>query len=139
MGISVTPRSGHGARSNRVLVVEDDTSAAQLLHEQLAALGYSSDCAMDGNRALMMAGSGEYGAMLLDLDLPTYDGVEVLQILRKRLLVNPIGVIVITGDTSGTRRSALNREGIAAYLTKPMDLTRLDSELARIVRPSPVA
>lgn len=139
MGVLVGPRSVRGALRNRVLVVEDDPSAAQLLHEQLAALGYSSDCALDGNRALMMAGTGDYGAMLLDLDLPAYDGLEVLHMLRKRLLVNPIAVIVITGDTTGTREQALNREGISAYLTKPVDLSKLDGALARIVRPSQVA
>ena len=131
MGIELGRTDAKPPARTRVLVVEDDPAGAQLLHDQLEVLGYSSDCALDGNRALMMADSGQYGAMLLDLHIPAYDGVEVLHMLRKRLLLRPIKVIVITGDAAGTRRSDLNREGIDAYLTKPVDLTVLARELAR--------
>ena len=127
-----TPRNGAG-RIRGVLVVEDDPTGAQLLHDHLVALGYSVDCAMDGNRAMVMAGTGEYGAMVLDLRLPEYNGIEVLPMVRKRLLLNPIKVIVVSGDVAATQSHDLYREGIDLCLVKPVDFPRLDAELARIM------
>jgi CheY-like chemotaxis protein len=124
-----------GEASNRhLLLVEDDHSIAELMSEQLKSLGYSGDCALDGNRGVTMACTGDYAAMLLDLDLPEYDGVEVLHILRKRMVLRRLPVIVITGDAERTRLTDLNRETIDGYLTKPVDLAALGRELGRAMR-----
>lgn len=120
--------------TRRVLVVDDDPDSAELLHDQLERLGYAVDCAPDGNRALMMAGTGDYQLLTLDLNLPEYDGVEVLHLLRKRLLLNPIKVVVVTGDVARPRSRELNSDGIDGYLTKPIDPKVLDSEVARVLR-----
>jgi CheY-like chemotaxis protein len=124
---------GSKARDRHLLVVEDDPSNAELLSEQLEMLGYSVDCAFDGNRAVTMACSGDYATMILDLNLPEFDGVEVLRILRKRKLKNPPKVIVVSGDVQRTRVQELNAEHIDAYLTKPVDVDLLGRELARLV------
>jgi CheY-like chemotaxis protein len=124
---------GSEARDRHVLVVEDDPSSAELLSVQLEMLGYSVDCAFDGNRAVSMACSGDYATMILDLNLPEFDGVEVLRILRARKLKRPPKVIVVSGDVQRTRVQELNVEHIDAYLTKPVDLDALGRELARLV------
>ncbi len=115
-----------------MLVVEDDPATAQLLRDRLGLLGYTVECAMDGNRGVTLATTREYCAVVLDLGLPEYDGVELLHILRKRHLVNPVKVIVVTGDTDGVRRDELKREGIHGYFTKPIDFDALSSELAQV-------
>jgi two-component system, OmpR family, response regulator QseB len=119
-------------RGRHLLLVEDNPAIAELMSEQLGSLGYSVDCALDGNRGVTMACTGDYAAMLLDLDLPEYDGVEVLHILRKRMVKRRLPVIVITGDVERTRLRDLNRESIDGYLIKPVDLTALSRELARV-------
>ena len=86
-----------------------------------------------------MACTGDYAAMLLDLDLPEYDGVEVLQILRKRMVKRRLPVIVITGDVERTRLRDLNRESIDGYLIKPVDLAALSHELDRAITAAQVA
>jgi two-component system OmpR family response regulator len=121
-------------RDKRVLVVEDDLNQAALMRDVLEAHGYAVDSAMDGNRAITMACTNDYDAVLLDLGLPEYDGVEVLQVLRKRSLMHPMKVIVVTGDVAGTRKRDLNRAGIHAYLTKPVHAAVLTAELARVLR-----
>jgi two-component system, sensor histidine kinase and response regulator len=121
----------------RILVAEDNPLSAELLRDHLTSLGYEVDCAPDGNRALNMAGSGDYGLMLLDVNMPVYDGVEVLRMLRRRLLLRPIKVIVVTADRLATRREELTQDGIDGYLTKPLDLDELSGEVDRVLRSVP--
>jgi two-component system OmpR family response regulator len=116
-----------------VLLVEDDPANAELLSVQLEGLGYSVDCAFDGNRAVTLACTGDYEMMILDLNLPEFDGVEVLRILRKRMLRRPPLVIVVSGDVERTRGRELDAERIDAYLTKPVDIALLGRELARLL------
>jgi two-component system OmpR family response regulator len=120
-------------RGRQVLLVEDDPANAELLSVQLEGLGYSVDCAFDGNRAVTLACTGDYEMMILDLNLPEFDGVEVLRILRKRMLRRPPLVIVVSGDVERTRGRELDAERIDAYLTKPVDIALLGRELARLL------
>ena len=126
-GVPKQPRSRH------VLLVEDDTANAELLSAQLERIGYSVDCAFDGNRAVTLACTGDYDTMILDLNLPEFDGVEVLRILRKRMLRRPPRVIVLSGDVERTRGRELEAARIDAYLTKPLDIELLGRELTRLL------
>ena len=65
--------------------------------------------------------------------MPTYDGVEVLQFLRKRYMLHPIKVIALTGDVSDEVRLALEGKGIDSLLTKPVDLALLRREVDRLM------
>jgi len=88
--------------------------------------------APDGNRALDMGTSGEYSLVILDVHMPMYDGVELLEFLRKRYKLHPIKVIALTGDLSEEVRQALQAGGIDSFLTKPVDLRRLGEEVNRL-------
>ncbi len=57
--------------------------------------------------------------------MPTYDGVEVVQMLRRRHVLHPLKVIALTGDSSDATRDALDEAGVDAYLVKPVDLKGL--------------
>ena len=57
--------------------------------------------------------------------MPTYDGVEVVQMLRKRHVLHPLKVIALTGDLSPETRDALDEAGVDGYLEKPVDLKAL--------------
>jgi CheY-like chemotaxis protein len=117
----------------RILVADDNPVNAELLREHLEAAGYVVDWASDGAHALAMASTGQYQAMLLDLHMPIYDGVEVLR--RLHLLAGrPLRVIAITADRLASRREEITRLGIDGYLTKPVDLAGLDEILKRVLR-----
>ncbi len=119
----------------RILVADDNPVNADLLREHLESSGYVVDWASDGAHALAMASTGMYQAMLLDLQMPVYDGIEVLR--RLHLLVGrPLRVIAITADRLGNRRQEISRLGIDGYLTKPVDLVRLDEMLKRVLTQS---
>jgi CheY-like chemotaxis protein len=116
----------------RILVADDDPASAELLTYFLESRGYEVATAPDGNRALDMGTSGEYSLVILDMHMPMYDGVELLEFLRKRYKLHPIKVIALTGDLSEDVRQALQAGGIDSFLTKPVDLHRLGEEVNRL-------
>src|SRR5882762_1049092 len=82
----------------RILIADDNPLSIELLRDHLESLGYAVDGASDGNLALSLACRSDYELLILDVNMPVYDGVQVLQMLRKRLLLHPIKVIVVTAD-----------------------------------------
>ena len=119
--------------SGRILVADDDPASAELLTYFLESRGFEVATAADGNIALEMGTSGNFQLVILDVHMPTYDGVELLQFLRKRYLLHPIKVIALTGDLSDDVREALERKGIDSFLTKPVDLALLRKEVDRLM------
>ena len=119
--------------SPRILVADDDPASAELLTYFLESNGFEVTTAADGNRALEMGTSGNFALVILDVHMPMYDGVEVLQFLRKRYKLHPIKVIALTGDSSDEVRSALASGGIDSFITKPVDLTLLRQEVDRLL------
>jgi len=118
---------------NRILVADDDPASTELLTYFLESHGFHVSTAHDGNRALEMGTSGDYQLVILDVHMPMYDGVEVLQFLRKRYVLRPIKVIALTGDLSDEVRQALEGNGIDSFITKPVDLALLREEVNRLM------
>jgi two-component system, OmpR family, response regulator len=117
----------------RILVADDDPASAELLTYFLESKGFEVATALDGNRALELGTSGDFRLVILDVHMPMYDGVEVLQFLRKRHMLHPIKVIALTGDLSDEVRDALTGGGIDSFLTKPVDLDLLHDEVSRLM------
>jgi DNA-binding response OmpR family regulator len=116
----------------RVLVADDDPASVELLTYFLESKGFSVSTAPDGNQAVELGSSGEFEVVILDVHMPLYDGVEVLELLRKRHVLHPVKVIALTGDLSDRVRSALEGARIDVYLTKPVDLAQLGAEVERL-------
>ena len=117
----------------RILVAEDDPASAELLTYFLESHGFEVTTASDGNLALEMGTSGEFALVILDVHMPMYDGIELLQFLRKRHILHTIKVIALTGDLSEETREALAGGGIDSFMTKPVDLGLLGEEVNRLV------
>jgi len=117
----------------RVLVADDDPASAELLTYFLESNGFEVSTAPDGNRALEMGTSGDYQLVILDVHMPMYDGIELLQFLRKRHVLHPIKVIALTGDLSDETREALAGGGIDSFMTKPVDLGLSKDEVNRLL------
>jgi CheY-like chemotaxis protein len=123
----------------RILVAEDDPASLEMVQVYLESKGYEVAAALDGNRALDMGSSGEFDLLILDVHMPLYGGVEVLQMLRKRLLRNPIKIIALTADTRWALRDEMMREGVDSYLVKPVSLAQLGKEVTRLLGDSDTA
>lgn len=117
----------------RILIADHDHATVELLAFFLAGQGYRVAAAADGNRALDMGSSGEFEVVVLDVQLPIYSGVEVVQLLRRRHLLRPLKILVLTADETPDLRDALEQHGIDGYMTKPIDLEKLGQEVNRLV------
>jgi len=111
----------------RVLVVDDEPDAVELLTEFLRAKGYEVITASDGEEALRKVKEDRPHLILLDVRMPRLNGMEVLR--RVREIDREVGVIMVTAvNEEETGREAL-KLGAFDYITKPLDLKYLEKSL----------
>jgi DNA-binding response OmpR family regulator len=111
-----------------VLVVEDDASIAAQLVKGLTRGGYRVDHVMTGHDALQW---GEPDVILLDLELPDLDGVQVCRKLRER---TDAAIIVVTAHGEEPDRVMALDAGADDYLVKPFGLAELQARIRAVLR-----
>jgi two-component system, NtrC family, response regulator AtoC len=111
----------------KVLVVDDEPQAVELLDEFLTAKGYAVVGARDGEEALRKLKEEQPHLMLLDIRMPVMDGLEVLR--RAREIDREVGIVMVTAvNEENMGREAL-RMGAYDYITKPLDFDYLERVL----------
>lgn len=115
----------------RVLVVEDNDSAAQSIALLLRHAGHEAEVAADGPTAVAAAEANPPDVVLLDIGLPGMDGWQLAGRLRgldgpKRPLL-----VALTGHGEEADLSRSRKAGIDLHLTKPADAARLEALLSR--------
>jgi two-component system OmpR family response regulator len=116
----------------RILVVEDELKMASLLRRGLIEEGHAVDIARTGDDALWMAQTAEYDALVLDLMLPTIDGLEVCRRLRANGVWSP--VLMLTARDGVEDRVAGLDAGADDYLPKPFSFAELLARLRALMR-----
>lgn len=111
-------RSGSGLR---VLVVDDNEDAAEMLALSLASLGCKVRVAHDGPGALRVAGDERFDAALLDIGLPVMDGYELATRLRELPTMRGARLVAVTGYGQQSDRSRALAAGFELHLVKPVD------------------
>jgi PAS domain S-box-containing protein len=130
-----TPAPGPEAspgRARRVLVVDDNRDAADLLKLALELAGHEVQAAYDGLAALRLAEQEAFELILLDLGLPGLSGYEVAAHLRSQDKLPQPRLVALTGygQEQDRRRSA--EAGFDLHLVKPIDLGTLTELLAEL-------
>jgi len=111
----------------RILVVDDEPDAVELLQEFLTSKGYEVITASDGEEALRKVKSERPHLILLDVRMPKMNGLEVLRQVRQ--IDKEVGVIMVTAvNEEETGRQALEL-GAFDYIVKPLDLEYLEKSL----------
>jgi nitrogen regulation protein NR(I) len=107
----------------RILVVDDDPTAREIIAEGLADRGYSIDLAASGTEAISKAEDTSYDVVITDLNMPGMDGMEVLDHFNE----NRPGTMVILLTAYGTIETAVQavKRGAFDYLTKPAKLDEI--------------
>ena len=118
--------------SDRILIVEDDDAIATGLSLNLKLAGHSSAIARDGDEAIRMAESEEFSLILLDINLPKKNGLEVLSSLRAA--DNLVPVIVVSAREGEYDKVAALRLGADDYVTKPFGLAELLARIEAVLR-----
>jgi DNA-binding response OmpR family regulator len=116
----------------RVLVVEDEAGVALGVRSALAAEGFAVDVAADGHDGWVMAQSGSYDAIVLDLMLPTMNGYKVCAAIRGSGDWTPI--LMLTAKTGEYDIAEGLETGADDYLTKPFSTVVLVARVKALVR-----
>ena len=117
----------------RVLVAEDDVDLQGFLRDTLEAEGMIVQAASDGAGALLAVGSEPPDIVLLDLDLPDLDGLDVLTAIRKR---GDLPIIVLTGRRLEQDRVLGLERGADDYVVKPFSARELVARIRTVLRRS---
>lgn len=104
----------------RILIVEDDARLAEALARELGRR-YATDVAATGAEALAKAGAERFDLVLLDLNLPDMDGIDVATGLEG----HPADVVMLTARSDVASRVRGLYAGAADYLSKPFDMEEL--------------
>jgi two-component system, OmpR family, KDP operon response regulator KdpE len=118
---------------SRILVVDDDPRIRKTLEINLRARGYEVDLAGSGEQALQLAARHHPDAVILDLGLPTMDGLDVVRGLRGW---SPVPIVVLSGRGSEAAKVEALDLGADDYLTKPFGMDELFARLRAAVRRS---
>jgi len=116
----------------RILLVEDEPQAAQMVAKGLREEAYAVDVVGDGERAVYQAAITEYDAIILDVMLPLRDGLSVCREIRQAGSMVPL-LMLTARDAVDARIEGLD-SGADDYLTKPFDFGELLARLRAIVR-----
>jgi diguanylate cyclase (GGDEF)-like protein len=118
----------------KVLVIDDSPSIHALLKARLTAEPIELLFAGDGEQGLKMAASLLPDVILLDIDMPEPDGLEVCRRLKADERTNPIPVIFLTGETSTEQKIRGLELGATDYITKPFDAAELRARIRATLR-----
>jgi CheY-like chemotaxis protein len=117
-----------------VLYIEDNLSNLTLVQEALAEeAGVAVVAAMQGRLGVELAREHRPGLILLDLHLPDMEGEAVLRELQGDARTAGIPVVVLSADAMPGQVAKLRAAGVREYLTKPLDLRRLQALVQEIV------
>ncbi len=116
----------------RLLLVEDDTGAADHVIEDLRAKGHDVDHTVDGRKGLELAASGGYDVVALDRMLPGMDGLSIVAAMRASNISTP--VLFLTNLSGVADRVDGLEAGGDDYLVKPFALEELHARLSALAR-----
>lgn len=115
-----------------VLVVEDDIVTRALIEGFLTSEGYAVSLAQDGADALIQLGRRPYDAVLLDINVPTLDGLKILQIMSEKGISTPaIFLTALPDEELETRGFEL---GAADFIRKPVQKDVLVRRIGNAIR-----
>jgi len=116
----------------RLLVIEDEPDIASALEKGLRQVGYAVDMALDGERGSELALVNDYDLLILDLNLPGVDGLEVCR--RVRAECPSLLILMLTARSRPDERVAGVDLGADDYLVKPFYFAELTAHVRALLR-----
>jgi DNA-binding response OmpR family regulator len=116
----------------RMLIVEDDEALSGFLRKSFESAQYETDVAADGERARELVEQNDYGIVILDLGLPSGDGLEILQRIRARNSTLP--VVALTARKEIEEKVKTLDLGADDYVLKPFAFAELAARVRALLR-----
>lgn len=129
-------RARHAGR--RVLVAEDDPVNQAVMRELLAEVGLVVDIADDGQQSVEMVVQRLYALVVMDLSMPRLDGLGATRAMRAMPALAEVPIVAVTANAFPEDRAACSAAGMNDFLSKPIDVDRLNEMLLRWLDRSPV-
>ena len=119
-----------------ILLVEDYQETRAMLRIWLERRGYRLVEAADGQEAVDLAPLAHPDLILMDLRLPELNGIAATRRLRQDATLQDVPVVALSALDPAMFREAALSVGCVEYLTKPIDLDKLEDVLTRLLNPS---
>ena len=116
---------GHGKQCHRILLVEDNIDASQMLAMYLRTMGYSVETEFDGPGGLATARAQNFDVLICDIGLPGFDGYNLIRTLRALSGAKTPFAIGMSGYGKADDRARAIAAGFEQYLIKPIDMDSL--------------
>jgi DNA-binding response OmpR family regulator len=120
--------------SKRALVVEDDPDIVELVSHYLAADGWSVESSQDGRRALERLRAAPFQLLILDLQLPGMDGLELCREVRRDERLRDMPVVMLTARSEEADRVVGLELGADDYVVKPFSPKELVARVHSLFR-----
>jgi two-component system, cell cycle response regulator DivK len=113
----------------KILIAEDSADGREMMTLLLSLKGYDVVAAENGIEAVKVALEKRPDLILMDLELPKLNGIDVARNLRQHNQLKNIPIIIVTGHDPDLHRQHALEAGCTDYLLKPIDFDRLDTIL----------
>lgn len=128
----ISKKNGKLPDGLKVLFADDEPAIQELMSLELPRMGHEVTVCPDGLTAVAALERNTYDCLLVDLDMPGLNGIQV--IARGKELAPEMEAVVLTGKSTLDSAVAALRQGAFDYLTKPCKLAELESLLSRVVQ-----
>jgi len=135
-GAQVAPFAKEDLEDLRILLVDDSPDNQLFVRMLLSAQGANVDVAPNGREGLNKALEGDYDVVLMDLQMPVFDGLQATQALRREGFSRPI--LALTANAMKEEKDRCLKLGFNDYVSKPVDKKILFSAISRSVRTNPL-
>jgi two-component system, cell cycle response regulator DivK len=117
-----------------ILIADDSEDIRELYGEYLRLCGFQTEVATGGEEAVAKARQLRPAAVVMDLSMPSVDGIEATRRLKAEEATRDIPVIALTGHAAQHSKESALKAGCATYLTKPCLPEALTAVVRRVLR-----
>jgi two-component system response regulator HydG len=114
-----------------ILVADDDLTLSNILTDELATAGFAVDRAPDGVVAMDLLKNKGYDIALLDINMPTANGFEVLDFIHRNTPSTKVIMITAYADVQNAIKAI--RLGASDFVSKPFDIDGLIASINRVL------
>ena len=126
-------KSTEGRRLLKILGIDDNTDINDLLNAVLTASGHEYSSVTDGREGVKLIQQNKYDLLLLDIAMPEFSGLDVIDALRKEKLMEKQKIVIVTASSVTEHEiEELLKNGVEKCIRKPLDIDHLVEELEKI-------
>jgi two-component system chemotaxis response regulator CheY len=117
----------------RILAADDSPSMRDMVQLSLSSAGFEVTSASNGDEALRLAAQTTFDLVLLDVNMPVRDGIEVIRALRAESQYRNTPILMLTTESSADRKREGKSAGATGWIVKPFDPAQLIATVHRVL------